>query len=80
MFSMRNLRDYMFGCCAETTGTTMAKLESLRVSGQPIDINDILGRMTFDCFTSIAFGASFDSMSKVGRFLEDAPLCSMYCP
>merc|ERR1712176_55141 len=35
----------------------------LRVNGKCIDINDILGRMTFDCFTSIAFGQSFASMS-----------------
>jgi len=63
MFSVRNLRDYMFDCCQRTTQRTMQTLEKLRVSDQTIDINDLLGRMTFDCFTSIAFGNTFDSMS-----------------
>jgi len=62
MFSVRNLRDYMYSCCANTTKSTMITLENLRTNNQQIDINDILGRMTFDCFTSIAFGKSFDSM------------------
>jgi len=60
---MGNLRDYMFGCCTHTTSATLGTLEKLRREGAVIDINNILGRMTFDCFTSIAFGHSFDSMS-----------------
>jgi len=63
MFSVRNLRDYMYSCCNNTTTKTLNVLETLRAKHQEIDINDILGRMTFDCFTSIAFGQSFDSMS-----------------
>ena len=62
MFSVRNLRDYMYSCCQQTTKSTMNVLENLRQNNQIIDINDILGRMTFDCFTSIAFGKSFNSM------------------
>ena len=62
MFSVRNLRDYMYSCCQDTTKSTMNVLENLRKDNKPIDINDILGRMTFDCFTSIAFGKSFKSM------------------
>ena len=54
MFSVRNLRDYMFDCCRRTTQRTMDTLETLRSGGHTIDINDLLGRMTFDCFTSIA--------------------------
>eukprot|EP01084_Bolivina_argentea_P056837 103948_1 len=63
MFSVRNLRDYMYGCCTSTTVITMETLEKLNNSGLEIDINDLVSRMTFDCFTSIAFGTSFDSMS-----------------
>eukprot|EP01084_Bolivina_argentea_P260779 440511_1 len=63
MFSVRNLRDYMYNCCMKTTSSTLNVLEHLRITNGEIDINDILGRMTFDCFTSIAFGTSFDSMS-----------------
>eukprot|EP01084_Bolivina_argentea_P210683 358504_1 len=63
MFSVRNLRDYMYKCCINTTQSTLRVIETLRASDAEIDINDVLGRMTFDCFTSIAFGKSFDSLS-----------------
>ena len=53
----------MYSCCVDTTKATLNVLEGLRAANEVIDINDILGRMTFDCFTSIAFGQSFDSMS-----------------
>ena len=52
----------MYSCCINTTNSTMTILENLRAGDKDIDINDILGRMTFDCFTSIAFGKSFNSM------------------
>ena len=64
MFSMRNLKEYMYKCCTRTTHTTLNKLKELKSNGDIIDINEIFGRMTFDCFTSIAFGISFDSMKS----------------
>eukprot|EP01084_Bolivina_argentea_P074227 134688_1 len=63
MFSTRNLRDYMYKCVINTTKSTLNVLQTLCDDNIAIDINDILGRMTFDCFTTIAFGQSFDSMS-----------------
>ena len=44
----------MYSCCQQTTNSTMKVLQKLNDKNMEIDINDILGRMTFDCFTSIA--------------------------
>eukprot|EP01083_Nonionella_stella_P302732 1045020_1 len=54
MFSMRNLRDYMFNTTIRNTHSTMNKLRQLL--NDTIDINDILGRYTLDTFCEIAFG------------------------
>lgn len=50
----------MYQCCIHTTDVLMNKLENLIQSSSIVDINDMLGRMTLDCFTSIAFGKSFE--------------------
>ena len=61
MFSIRNLKDFMFSIAKRNTITTIEKLKELSVEPE-IDINDILGRFTLDTFCEIAFGVNIDSV------------------
>ena len=58
MFSMRNLKDFMFKTAKAHTITTIDKLKQLSVEPE-IDINDLLGRFTLDTFCSMYFSFLF---------------------
>lgn len=84
MFSMRNLKDFMFECMVDTTNQLNNKLKSMiklenqsRSNEIVIDINDLLGRLTLECFVKIAFGYSlnlienFPSKNEFGEAFDD---------
>eukprot|EP01084_Bolivina_argentea_P087254 157609_1 len=64
MFSMRNLKDYMFDCTINHTKKVIAKIEEQGIDMNNINIYDMLGRFTLDAFTDIAFGTTCDSLSS----------------
>eukprot|EP01084_Bolivina_argentea_P184595 318362_1 len=64
IFSLRNLKDYMFDMSVKHTKSTIAKLKSILTHETKVDINDILGRFTLDTFCEIAFGSSIDSVQS----------------
>ena len=63
MFSMRNLKTYMFDCTVDHTKQVIAKINSNDAFLEDVDIYNMLSRFTLDCFTAIAFGKSVDSTS-----------------
>eukprot|EP01084_Bolivina_argentea_P314323 544432_1 len=67
MFSMRNLKNFMFDMSSKHTLSTITKLKQITKDCAPqigIDINDILGRFTLDTFCEIAFGQSVCSVNS----------------
>merc|ERR1719242_794320 len=60
MFSMRNLKNYMFECTVDHSDKVLNKIDECDADN--IDIYDMLSRFTLDCFTSIAFGQSVNSL------------------
>ena len=70
---MRNLKNYMFECTVSHTKQVIDKIESDQRILNDVDIYDLLARFTLDCFTSIAFGKSVESVSmypKTSQFAE----------
>ena len=63
MFSMRNLKNYMFDCTVDHTKQVIDKINSDDDFLDDVDIYNMLSRFTLDCFTAIAFGKSVDSTS-----------------
>ena len=63
MFSMRNLRNYIFDCTVDHTKIVLTKIDSDPSFRDDVDIYNMLSRFTLDCFTAIAFGKSVDSTS-----------------
>eukprot|EP01084_Bolivina_argentea_P124350 220355_1 len=49
MFSMRNLKDYMFECTVDHTKRVINKINSNDEFLNDIDIYNMLGRFTLDC-------------------------------
>eukprot|EP01084_Bolivina_argentea_P246297 412224_1 len=69
MFSMRNLKDFMYNISKKNTLSVIKKLKEL--SHEPeIDINDILGRFTLDTFCEIAFGINVNSVQTYPKTHE----------
>eukprot|EP01084_Bolivina_argentea_P244169 409126_1 len=58
MFSMRNLKDYMYECGVLHSKRVIKKLSGL----DRVDIYDTFSRFTLDAFTTIAFGKSVNSL------------------
>ena len=74
MFSLRNLRNYMFHCAVRNCDNLINKMielsgidnESNR-NGKSIDIYDLFGRFTLDCFVESAFGESLNTIGKAPK-------------
>ena len=62
MFSMRNLKSYMFECTVEHTKQVIDKINEDKDRLNDVDIYNMLARFTLDCFTAIAFGKSVESI------------------
>jgi len=67
MFSMRNLRNYMFECAVVHTKKVIDKIDSDEAIQSDVDIYNILSRFTLDSFTAIAFGKSCESTAFYPR-------------
>merc|ERR1719361_2412319 len=70
---MRNLKNYMFECTVSHTKQVIAKINSDEAIMNDVNIYEMLGRFTLDCFTSIAFGKSVKSVAlypKTSPFAE----------
>ncbi|ETO35521.1 cytochrome P450 [Reticulomyxa filosa] len=87
MFSMRNLKEYMFSCALSGSQRTVAKLKELKDMDQfkesGVDISDILGRFTLDSFIEICFGRSLEIVESAPNehafsqaFDESIHICS----
>eukprot|EP01084_Bolivina_argentea_P246295 412222_1 len=63
LFSMRNLKDYMFSMTVFHTKQVINKINSNDAFLDDIDIYNMLARFTLDAFTAISFGKSTDSVS-----------------
>ncbi|ETO35061.1 hypothetical protein RFI_02014 [Reticulomyxa filosa] len=74
MFSMRNLKDYMFECAVDGSKRVVKKLKEMKLQHEKqsktepfiVDIHDMLGRFTLDSFITMSFGHSL-------RIIEAAP-------
>eukprot|EP00483_Globobulimina_turgida_P005470 UN05480 len=65
MFSMRNLKNFMFDMSVKHTLSTISKLKELiKTKDEGIDINNILGRFTLDTFCEIAFGQNVGAVES----------------
>ena len=77
MFSLRNLKNYMFDCALRNCDNLILKMKQLAFADiniinndmdinetKPIDVFDLFGRLTLDCFIESAFGESLDSVGK----------------
>ena len=62
MFSMRNLKNYMFECTVKHTKQVIDKINESKDRLNDVDIYNMLARFTLDCFTAIAFGKSVESI------------------
>ena len=62
MFSMRNLKDFMYKMSVKNTHIMINKLKELQ-NEKEIDINDLLGRFTLDTFCEIAFGQQMNTVN-----------------
>jgi len=63
MFTMRSLKNYMFGIFIDTTYNLINKINELTSNGNAIDIYDMFGRLTFEAFTNIAFGVNVNAIN-----------------
>eukprot|EP01084_Bolivina_argentea_P246298 412226_1 len=73
MFSMRNLKDFMYEMSVKHTHSTTKKLKQLEINTdkkEGIDINDILGRFSLDTFCEIAFGVDTKTVSDYPKQCE----------
>eukprot|EP01084_Bolivina_argentea_P014353 26801_1 len=62
MFSMRNLKDYMFECTMSHMEKVMNKFNEDHINKNDINIYNMLARFTMDTFSTIAFGKSVGSI------------------
>ena len=70
MFSLRNLRNYMFDCAVRNCNNLINKMIELSDNNNFIDIFDLFGRFTLDCFVESAFGESIDCIGKAPKMHE----------
>ncbi|ETO29445.1 cytochrome P450, partial [Reticulomyxa filosa] len=88
MFSMRNLKEYMFECAVSGSKRVMEKLKELNQlessKRDGIDMSDVLGRFTLDSFIEICFGKSLHIIETAPKqhafseaFDESVYICSV---
>ena len=67
MFSMRNLKNYMFQVAKSGNVRWMKKIEELRQKNNEIDIYNLLSIYTLDVFVEIAFGQSLEIIESIPK-------------
>eukprot|EP01083_Nonionella_stella_P192047 710257_1 len=71
MFTVRALRDYMFEVFVATTDRLMNKFDELHHNGSlTVDVYDMWNRLTFEAFTTVAFGADVNAIGVAPQQCE----------